>query len=264
MKTIVITGSTGGIGLGMADAFLARGCCVVISGRTQERVDKAVSSLAGKHDLEWVLGQACDVTDYAQVQTLWNAAVDRFGKVDVWVNNAGLPGAYQEFWTVDPAHMHAVVETNLIGTMYGSKVAIEGMLAQGFGAVYNMEGAGSTGRIHTNLIHYGSSKRGVNYLVKGLAEELKGKPVIIGSLSPGMVVTEFYDMQRRSSPESWERTKRVLNIIADKVETVAPWLADRMLENKKNGADISFATRGKVMWRFLTAPFSKRDLFGEE
>jgi len=264
MKTIVITGSTRGIGYGLTDAFLERGCQVVVSGSKQTGVDQAVTLLAKKHNLERILGHPCDVSDYSQVKTLWEASVKRFGQVDIWVNNAGQGQAMQDFWTLSYEQITQVVQVNMVGTMYGSKVAIEGMLKQGFGAVFIMEGAGSTGRIHTGMILYGSTKRGLNYLIKGLAEETAGTPVIVGGLSPGMVVTDLYQQQREQNPEEWERTKRILNIMADRVETVSPWLVDRMLENKNNGADIRWATRGKIMWRFLTAPFTKRDLFNND
>jgi NAD(P)-dependent dehydrogenase (short-subunit alcohol dehydrogenase family) len=264
MKTIVVTGSTRGIGYGLADAFLGRGCQVVISGRKQASVDQAVAILGEKYNLEKILGYPCDVSDYGQVKTLWEMSINRFGQVDIWVNNAGQGQAIQDFWTLDPEHISDVVQINMTGTMYGTKVAIEGMLKQGFGALYIMEGAGSTGRIHTGMILYGSTKRGLNYFIEGLAQETKGTPVIVGGLSPGMVLTDLYQHQRDRDPEGWERTKRILNIMADRIETVTPWLVDRMLENKNNGADIRWASRGKIMWRFLTAPFVKRDLFGDE
>lgn len=262
MKTIVVTGSTRGIGYGLVDAFLERGCQVVVSGSTQTSLDQAMISLGDKHEVERILGQLCDVSEYGQVKALWEGAVTRFGKVDIWVNNAGQGQAMQDFWTLSPEQISRVVHVNVIGTMYGSKVAIEGMLKQGFGALYIMEGAGSTGRIHTGMILYGSTKRGLNYFIRGLAQETAGTSMIVGGLSPGMVVTEFYHQQRDRNPEEWESTKRILNILADRIETVTPWLVDRMLENENNGADIRWATRGKIIWRFLTAPFIKRDVFG--
>jgi hypothetical protein len=70
--------------------------------------------------------------------------------------------------------------------------------------------------------------------------------------------------QYRNEPERWEEAKRIFEILADRVETVAPWIADRVLANKKNGARIQWLSRGKVMVRFLTAPFVRRDVFGEE
>ena len=70
MKIVVITGSTRGIGYGLADAFLELGCAVTLSGRSIERVEAAVNQLAGKYGAERVLGQPCDVTRFEEVQAL--------------------------------------------------------------------------------------------------------------------------------------------------------------------------------------------------
>jgi NAD(P)-dependent dehydrogenase (short-subunit alcohol dehydrogenase family) len=262
VKNIVITGSTRGIGYGLADSFLDLGCAVTISGRTQKAVDKAVAELAAKHDAERVFGHPCDVADFEQVQALWDAARTRFGRIDIWVNNAGLGQKQVSFWELPTERIETIVNTNVLGTMYGSKVALLGMLEQGFGALYNMEGLGSGGPKVEGTSVYASSKAGLRYLDEMLAQELSDTPVIIGSLNPGMVVTELVTSPYDGRPEEWERVKRIFNIIADRVETVTPWLARRILNNTKNGARISWSSTWKVMGRFLAAPFRKRDLFG--
>jgi len=77
-----------------------------------------------------------------------------------------------------------------------------------------------------------------------------------------MVITDFVTHQFEDRPpEEWERAKRMFNIVADRVETVTPWLAQQVLDNDKNGACISWLSRWKVMGRFLTARFRKRNLF---
>ena len=88
MKTVVVTGSTRGIGHGLADAFLARGCCVVVSSRRPDAVEAAVTGLSAKHEPQRVFGQPCDVRRFEQVQALWDAARARFGSVQIWINNA--------------------------------------------------------------------------------------------------------------------------------------------------------------------------------
>lgn len=259
MKTVVITGSTRGIGLGLAEAFLTRGCRVFISGRKQETVDQAVDHLAKPYGLERVAGQACDVTDYAQVEALWEAAVQAFGPIDIWINNAGIGNILTPFWELEPDLMKSVVETNLLGTMYGCRVALRGMLKQGSGALYNMEGFGSRGsRTQPGLTLYGTTKAAMAFLDTSLAKELEGKSIIAGSLLPGMVVTDLLLNQRTGDPADWERSKRAFNILADRVETVTPWLVDRILENQQSGKRISWLSGPKVMWRFLTASFQKR------
>ena len=258
MKTVLITGSTRGIGYGLADSFLTLNCAVTISGRTQESVGKAVATLSAKHGADRILGHPCDVTQFEQVQALWDAASSHYGKVDIWINNAGMSQPVRNFWELDAELIEKAVETNLTGVMNGAKVALTGMLAQGHGAVYNMEGMGSDGRKQAGMSLYGCTKYGLAYLTDSLALEAKGTPVLVGAISPGMVVTDLLTRNRDEQPERWEQNKRIFNILADRVETVTPWLAERILANEKHGARIAWLSRGTIMFRFLSAPFNKR------
>ncbi|MEO8610549.1 MAG: SDR family oxidoreductase [Chloroflexota bacterium] len=260
-KVIVITGSTRGIGLGMAGEFLKRGHQVVISGRSAESVAKAITGLQPAFG-DRVFGQPCDVGDFAQVETLWAASVAHFGRVDIWINNAGISHPSQDFWTLPTSTLDDVVRTNLMGVIHGSKVAITGMLKQGFGQLYNMEGLGSAGPISPGLILYGTTKSGLTYFTKGLVKELQDKPVQVGFLSPGMVVTDLLTGGEELAENS--RTRRIFNILADRVETVVPFLVDGILSNTKHGARIAWLTTPKIAWRFMTARFTKRDLFSPE
>lgn len=263
-KVVVITGSTRGIGFGLADAFLARGCRVTVSGRTSFAVEKAVSALVSRHGDGAILGRVCDVRDSEAVQALWEASVERFGQVDIWINNAGVSHNQSAFWALTPEEIRTVVETNVVGAMHGARVALKGMLDQGFGSIYNMEGLGSDGRQIEGLILYGATKRGLAYLTDALVEETKGTGLVVGALRPGMVVTDMLAEQRSGSSEDWERARRTFNILADRVETVAPWLADKVLANTKTGVRFNWLNTWKVAGRFLAAPFRKRDLFGSE
>jgi NAD(P)-dependent dehydrogenase (short-subunit alcohol dehydrogenase family) len=261
-KIIVITGSTRGIGFGLAEAFLARGCAVAVSGRTLESIQKAAAQLSDRYGADRILEQPCDVTRFLQVQALWVAARKRFGKIDIWINNAGIAHPLLPFWEHPPERVAAVIKTNLLGAMYGAQVALPGMLAQGSGFLYNMEGFGSSGgRMAKGMGLYGSTKAGLRFLTDELAHEMEGMPVRVGALRPGMVVTDMLTSQYEGRPEEWRRARRIFNILADRVETVAPWMAQKILENDQNGARISWTSTRKIFWRFLTAPFTKRDLF---
>ncbi len=262
MQIVVITGSTRGIGLALARAFLERGCAVVVSGRQQADCDAVVASLARDFDAGRVVGHACDVTVPDQLQALWDAAIASFQRVDIWINNAGIAHGQAMLWEHDLALFGRIAATNLAGAMVGSAVAIRGMLAQGGGAVYNMEGLGSDGRMVQGMTPYGATKRGLRYLDDALAAELKGTPVLAGSILPGMVVTDLLLAGFDGPPERVAQAKRIFTILADRAETVAPWIADRVLTNTRNGARISWLTTAKAGWRFMTAPLSKRDPLG--
>jgi NAD(P)-dependent dehydrogenase (short-subunit alcohol dehydrogenase family) len=261
MKTIVITGSTRGIGYGLADAFLKLGCSVALSGRTQQKVDEAVARLAARHHPDQLFGLACDVTRFEQVSALWNTSKARFGSVDIWINNAGINAGRIPFWHLSSDLIHAGVETNLIGAMNGAAVAINGMLDQGFGAVYLMEGLGSNGRKIKGLTLYGTTKYGLAYLTDALFLETRDTPIIIGAIRPGMVVTDLLTKPFEGKPAEWERAKKVFNLLAERVETVTPWIAERVLSNARSGVRIQWLTRSRMVFCLLRSMFRKRDLF---
>jgi NAD(P)-dependent dehydrogenase (short-subunit alcohol dehydrogenase family) len=261
MKNIVITGSTRGIGYGLADAFLTLGCSVAISGRTQQKVDEAVANLTSRHGSEKLFGLACDVTKVEQVRALWTESKVRFRTVDIWINNAGVNAGRIPFWQLSPDHIQAGVETNLIGAMHGAAVAISGMLEQGSGGVYNMEGLGSNGRRIRGLTLYGTTKRGLAYLTDALAGETKGTPIIVGAIRPGMVVTDLLTKPFDVNPAEWKRAKKVFNVLAERVERVTPWIAEKVLANTKTGIRIQWLTPSRVVFCFLRSLFTRRDLF---
>jgi NAD(P)-dependent dehydrogenase (short-subunit alcohol dehydrogenase family) len=264
MKVIVITGSTRGIGRGLAESFLALDCTVVVSGRTQEAVDETVAQLQLKNGAQRVFGQAADVTSLEQVENLWQAAVSRFGRVDIWVNNAGLSHGETNFWDLQPELIDSLVRTNIQGVMYGTRVALQGMLAQGFGAMYIMEGLGSDGRRTVKgMSLYGTTKAAVGYLAKSLAEDVEDTPVIIGSLRPGMVITDLILEHYQGRETEWDRFKRVLNIFGERVETVTPWLAQRILSNTKNGSCIKWLTTWRLIRNLVSASMHRRHIVEE-
>ena len=127
-----------------------------------------------------------------------------------------------------------------------------------------MEGLGSDGRRVEGLTLYGSTKYGLCYFTDALVEETRTTPVLVGALSPGMVITDLIMGQYEDRPEDWEAAKRIFNVLADRVEDVAPWMAQRVLDNDRTGVRIKWLTRGKIMGRFIAAPFRKRDLFGDQ
>ena len=216
MKSVVVTGSTRGIGYGLADSFLGLRCEVMISGRSPDGVEAAVKQLSSKYGEQRVLGQACDVTKFDQVEALWAKAIEQFGKVDIWINNAGIGHPQRDFWNEPPEEIDSVVGTNIVGTMYGVRTALRGMREQGFGSLL-----GSDGRRVSGLTLYGSTKSCVRYVTNAAAKEVKGTEIIVGALYPGMVVTEFLTGWYDKESEDWRRAKRIFNILSDRVDSVS-------------------------------------------
>lgn len=265
MKTIVVTGSSKGIGLGLAREFLKRECCVVLSSFDRAEVDAEYERAQKEFGDNKVMAYECDVTKYDQVTGLWQAAREKFGQVDIWINNAGVTSGTGAPWEIDPAEMKTVVNTNLLGTMYGVRVAMHGMREQGFGAIYNFYGHGSWDeKKPAGFATYGITKRAIRYFTESLIEENKDSPVIIGWLMPGVVLTDLIFKLLATMPEAEKQmVKKMINVVGDTVETVAPWLAEEVLKNKEHGAEINYMTPERNEARKNDPFYLKRDLFAE-
>ena len=86
LDCVVITGSSKGIGLGLAKAFLSLGWAVVISARNEEQIQQTIQQLTEQFESKNILGLCCDVTQKDQLQQLWNTAIQHFGRINVWIN----------------------------------------------------------------------------------------------------------------------------------------------------------------------------------
>lgn len=260
IKTAVITGGTRGIGAGLVTDFLRMGWNVAYSGTKESSIEKSLQSLSAKYRKESYAAFRCEITNKNDLDDLWKGAIKKFGRVDIWVNNAGIAYEQTLFYKIPPEVFIKIIDTNVNGLMLATHVAYNRMLAQGFGAIYNMEGLGSDGRTISGMTPYGTSKRAVRYFTDAFAKEINKGPVIVGTISPGMVLTDLTLEPLRKDRDSNKQLFRIYNILANDPVTVTPFLVRKMTENKKNGAKISWLSSWKVMWRFLFAPFSNRDI----
>jgi short-subunit dehydrogenase len=261
MKNVVITGSTRGLGLAMAKEFLKAGCNVTISGSKPDSFDKTKAEVQEFQNK--IIYIPCNVRKITDIRNLWLKSVEKWGSIDIWINNAGQNCPREFLWDTEEEYIDYVVDTNIKGVMYGSKVAVENMIKQGRGQVWNMEGLGSNDMVIEKTILYGTSKRALTYFTKALAKELKDSPVKVGRLSPGMMLTEFITKSPTgevSSVAQDNQFRKIFNILADKPETVARFFIPKMLENTKQDAHIEWLTNIKSAQRFMMAPFKKREL----
>jgi len=263
MKTVVITGSTRGIGRGLAEQFLLAGCRVVISARSQSAVDKVCEELSARFGIDKVVGRACDITSVENLQSLWDFAHNAFGDVHVWINNAGMSIARAPLIDQSPQDIQAIINTNLGGVLLSNHVVLAAMKKQGSGQLWNMEGFGSGGEKAVGMMAYGATKCAVGYLNKALQKEVKGTSIQVCSLSPGIVVTDLLVGDYDLTSVEWQKAKKILNILGDTVETVTPYLVAGILKANKSGAAVRWLTTGKAFRRFMTAGFNKRDLFSD-
>ena len=193
--------------------------------------------------------------------------ISEFKTVDIWINNAGVNQPQKAIWELSESEINTIIDVDLKGAIFGSKVAMEQMSKAHKGAIYNIEGYGSNDAHMLGLNMYGTSKRAVTYLTESLAQEAEERNtgVIVGKLSPGIMITEFTTHSLGNDKiELAEKTKKVYNILGDTPETVGKFLVDEMIKNNKNNAKINWLTNRKAFVRFLTAGFNKRNFFGDD
>ena len=252
--SVVVTGSTRGLGLAMAEEFLKLGDKVVVSSSSAEHVESAVSRLRDRVPSCRVRGCVADVRSAEDAQRLAQTAVKEFGRLDIWVNNAGVTQ-----FPKAPLHetrgddVAKVISTNLLGTLHGASAAIATMLLQPGrkkGRIFLMEGAGSRGGGTAGSAAYGASKAALPQLAKSLQKELKGSGVGCTLLSPGMVMT---DLLLRGNAHK-KATLQIFNVLAENPETTAAWLVPR-IRGSETDTPIRYLTASGVAYRVLAAPW---------
>jgi chlorophyll(ide) b reductase len=262
IMNIVITGSSRGIGKALARKFLELGDKVIICSRTQETVEATVAEFKKAFNPENVFGIPCNVVEAEDIDRLIAFAVEKFGTIDIWINNAGTAGNKRApLIEIEASEIKRVIETNVIGTLLCCRAVLKMMIAQGHGHIFNFQGMGSNGRPRANSLVYATSKSAIPIIKKGLIMETKNLTVPVGihDILPGMVLT---DLLLGDNPDA--KTKQFFNILAERPETVADYLVPKIRQVKGTGKKISFLSMLKVMGRFLTAKKYKNRFFDED
>lgn len=266
MKTVVITGSARGFGLEMAKVFRKNNFNVVLSDINEKGLQEAKTQLESIASDAKVLSVVCDVTNHKMIETLWQSAKNSFENVDIWINNAGVNQPDKPVCELSQEEIDFLLNIDLKGAIYGSKIAFAKMKEQGFGQIYNVEGYGSNDAMMTGLSLYGTSKRAITYFSQALAKEsndvCNGK-VLVCRLTPGIMITDFIKSANGGATkiELPEKTKKVYNILGDYPQTIAEYVVPKMIKNTKNNAQIVWLTNAKAFGRFMTAGFNKRNFF---
>ena len=186
IPVVLITGALTGIGRATALAFAKEGAHVVVSGRRDEEGTKLAAELR-KLGAEAEFFRS-DVRYEQEVRNLVDKTVERFGRLDVAVNNAGTEGVFGPVTELTPENYAATFDTNVLGTLLSMKQELRVMLAQGSGSIVNLSSTyGRTGAAGGSM--YAASKHAVEGLTSSAALEVAGTGVRVNAVAPGPIET---------------------------------------------------------------------------
>lgn len=192
---VLVTGASRGIGRNIAIYFAEKGYTVIGTGRNQEKLDevKAILKEISPESSTIVM----DVMNPTDISNVVDSILKEYGKIDVWVNNAGAFAAIGPTWEVDASDWINDVQTNLFGPFYSAQAVVPVMLEQKFGRIINLVGGGTIGEFKYGN-GYGTSKTSVARFTENLAAELEDTPIKVFALDPGLNDTDMTRYQRET------------------------------------------------------------------
>ena len=253
----LITGGSRGIGYAVAEAYLREGAKVVICGRDAVRLKEAATRLAALGEVMAVL---CDASDLDQVEAMVVQAIDRFGRIDILINNAGISMTYGRVGEIDPRQWAYVIAVNLIGTFNGCHAVIPHMLKQGKGKIFNLKGYGADFP-SPRATAYGATKAAIVAFTRSLAREYKGTGITANIFSPGMVKTELL-MGGGATDEGRPYREKIgwfIDMLANPPEKPAA-LAVKMASARNDrvtGKEFRIMTKRKFLFRLMKFGFTR-------
>lgn len=267
MKTVVITGSARGFGYEMLKLFRENNYNIVICDVNETYVKEALNNLNEIKSNGEVLSYVCDITNESEVSQMIKN-IKKNHNIDIWINNAGVNQPSEEIWNLDIKDINRIIDIDLKGTILCSNLVMKEMVKQGFGQIYNVEGHGSNDNKILGLSIYGTAKRAITYFTEALAYEVNERNlnILVGKIAPGIMITNFINTSLGDGKkiELDEKTKKVYNILGDYPETIAKFMVNKIINNKKNNVKFTWLTNGRAMFRFMTSGFNKKDYFKGE
>jgi NAD(P)-dependent dehydrogenase (short-subunit alcohol dehydrogenase family) len=227
MSVALITGGTRGIGFAIAKRLLADGHRVTFTGTTDDGILRAERALAGEAgDSTRVMGVVCDVRDRAAVYRAVDAAVQRFGGLDVLVNNAGV-GVGGPIAELAPEEWDRLIGTNLTGVFHGCQAAIPQLRARGGGWIVNISSLAGKNPF-AGAAAYCAAKAGLDAFSEALMQELRYDGIRVAHVCPGSVATGFNGREVTAGADWRLHPDDVAQVIADLLAHPARSLPSRI------------------------------------
>jgi len=258
MITVVITGSCNGIGLGLSRAFLAAGCNVTVSCHDAEGLRAAETELNAAGFGERFLSVLCDVALVDEVEMLWQQSAARFGRVDIWINNAASAHRMVPLWKLEQEEMAGTVDVSFTGTLNGSYVAMRNMIVQGGGHIYNMDWLGPDGNIPEGLGIFGAAKAAVHYFSRSLIDDARSTSAKVSTIVPGIIKTEL----QVDTVGTTSQGRVMLAMFGEDVLPATADMAARILGNRTHGNCINRMTAPDMIGKVVGTPI--RMLLGKK
>ena len=184
-RVAIVTGGAQGIGLAITERMLASGARVAIWDRDAGLLGSTVAQLDRP---DAVTGIAADIADLASVEAAMSATLERFGRVEVLVNNAAIVGPNMPTWEYPPDAFAEVVRVGLNGTFHCCRAVVPHLIARGYGRNINISSiAGKEG--NPNAVAYSAMKAGVIALTKSLGKELASHDIAVNAITPAVAKT---------------------------------------------------------------------------
>ena len=189
-QVAVVTGASAGLGLQMAKAFASQGANLVLLARRQNLLDENAKAISEEFGVE-VLPFACDITDTERVRAAVAATMERFGRVDILMNNAGT-GAVAPAEEISDEQFKKELDIDLFGTFVCSREFGKEMIKAGYGRIINIASMyGLVGNLICGSSPYHAAKGGVVNLTRALAAEWGSKGITVNSICPGYFYTDL-------------------------------------------------------------------------
>ncbi len=237
-KVVVVTGSTRGFGFAIAESLLEAGATVAVTGRSQQAVDRSLTSLQPKGR---VSGFVLDVRSEEQVYKLVEDVVAKFGRIDIWINNAGYSNAAGMMLDMNPQDALDMFMSNDLGVLQCTQAIMRHMLPRKQGLLVNIYGNGSFLRSASPTGLYGTTKAWITSFTRTLAVELKGSGVQILGFSPGMMTTDMLTSPIVVGERGKEMLKNfgfVLRFLGQPAKYAANKLVESIARNRREFTEV--------------------------